>query len=72
LSYNILGILVGHNAATALISDGKLVYYLEEERLSRFKRDSSPFKTIINILSKYRIDELVISGTNDPRENNFL
>ena len=33
--YNILGISVGHNSSVALISNGELVYYLEEERLSK-------------------------------------
>ena len=28
MSYNILGIHPGHNGSAALVSDGKLVYYL--------------------------------------------
>ena len=72
MAYNILGINVEHNGSAALISDGELVYYLEEERLSRFKRDANPFRAIIDACSKYKIDELVIGGTNDPLENNVL
>ena len=64
MSYNILGITPGHNGAAALVSDGKLVYYLEEERMSRLKRDGNPFRVIIDICSKYKIDELVLAGVN--------
>jgi len=70
MAYNILGIHPGHNGSAALVSDGKLVYYLEEERLSRYKRDGNPFRAMVDICSKYKIDELVIGGTNDDLENN--
>ena len=72
MAYNVLGIHPGHNGSSALISDGKLVYYLEEERLSRSKRDGNPFRTMVDILSKYKIDEIVIGGTNDNKENQTL
>jgi carbamoyltransferase len=72
MAYNILGIHPGHNGSAAVISDGKLVYYLEEERLSRMKRDGNPFRAMIDICSKYKIDELIIGGTNDENENNIL
>ena len=58
MAYNVLGINPGHNGAAALISDGELVYYLEEERLSRKKRDGNPFRAMVDICSKYKIDEL--------------
>lgn len=64
MSYNILGINPGHNGSAALLVDGELVYYIEEERLSRYKYDGNPFKAIIDIVSKYHIDELIIGGTN--------
>jgi carbamoyltransferase len=62
MAYNILGITPGHNGSVALVSDGELVFYLEEERLSRIKYDGNPLKGILYILSKYKIDELVITG----------
>tara|TARA_R110000803_G_scaffold5934_1_gene19454 strand:+ start:2432 stop:4117 length:1686 start_codon:yes stop_codon:yes gene_type:complete len=68
MTYNILGIHPGHNGSAALVSDGKLVYYLEEERLSRMKRDGNPFRAMVDICSKYKVNELVIGGTNDPSE----
>ena len=63
MSYNILGINPGHNGSACLVSDGELKYYLEEERLSRMKYDGNPFKSMIDIMSKYHVDELVIVGT---------
>ncbi len=69
MSYNILGINPGHNGSAALVSDGKLIYYLEEERLSRDKRDGNPFRSIIDICTNYKIDLLAIGGTKDPLEN---
>ena len=72
MAYNVLGIHPGHNGAAALISDGELVYYLEEERLSRMKRDGNPFRAMIDICSQYKVDELVIGGTNDSKEWNGL
>ena len=63
MSYNILGINPGHNGSACLVADGELVYYLEEERLSRMKYDGNPFKSMIDIMSRYRVDELVIVGT---------
>ena len=63
MSYNILGINPGHNGSACLVADGELVYYLEEERLSRMKYDGNPFRVMVDIISKYHIDELVIVGT---------
>ena len=72
MAYNILGIHPGHNGSAALVSDGKLVYYLEEERLSQMKRDGNPFRVMVDICSQYKVDELVIGGTNDRSEWNGL
>jgi signal transduction histidine kinase len=35
MAYNILAINPGHNGSAALVSDGEVKYYIEEERLSR-------------------------------------
>jgi predicted NodU family carbamoyl transferase len=48
--YNILSINPGHNGSIALVTDGKLQYYCEEERLSRLKYDGNPFRGMISIL----------------------
>ena len=65
MGYNILGINPNHNGSTVLISDGKLVYYTEEERLSRIKYDGDPFLGMFYILNKYPIDHFVVAGTRD-------
>jgi len=63
MSYNILAINPGHNGSAALISDGDVKYYLEEERLSRMKYDGNPFRSMIDIMNRFKVDELVIVGT---------
>ena len=66
MTYNILGVNPGHNGSVCLLVDGEVVYYIEEERLSRQKHDGNPFKGILDILSKWHVDEIVIGGTADP------
>ena len=64
MSYNILGITPGHNSSVALVSDGELIVYLEEDRLSKIKYEGNPLKTMFYILERYKVDELVISGVD--------
>lgn len=64
MTYNILGVNPGHNGSAALLVDGELVYYVEEERLSRQKYDGNPFRGILDILSKWHVDEIVVGGTS--------
>lgn len=63
MTYNIMGVNPGHNGSVALVSDGEVVYYVEEERLSRQKYDGNPFRGMIDIMSKWHVDELIITGT---------
>lgn len=63
MAYNILAINPGHNGSCALVRDGEVIYYSEEERLSRMKYDGNPFKTMVSILLTSPVDELVIGGT---------
>ena len=60
---NILAINPGHNGSAALLVDGELKFYVEEERLSRNKYDGNPFKGMLEAL-KYGVDILVIGGTS--------
>lgn len=62
--YNILAINPGHNGSCAFVSDGKIMYYAEEERWSRSKYDGNPFRAMLNVLTQYSIDELVLGGTS--------
>lgn len=64
MAYTILGINPGHNGSAALVVDGELIYYSEEERLSRMKYDGNPFRAMLQVLSQYKVDELVIGGTS--------
>jgi carbamoyltransferase len=65
MSYNILAINPGHNGSTALVSDGKIVFYGEEERFSHMKYDGNPYKSMLHALTNFKIDELVIGGTHE-------
>ena len=69
MTYNILAINPGHNGAAALVSDGKLVGYIEEERITRLKYDGNPFRAIEYFAKKYIINELVICGTQPQGAN---
>jgi carbamoyltransferase len=65
MAYNILGITPGHNGSVALVSDGELIFFLEEDRFSKIKYEGNPLKTMFYVLQKYKIDELVISGVDE-------
>ena len=69
---NILAINPGHNGSSALVVDGKLELYIEEERMSRMIRDGNPYKSMIWIMQKYQIDTLVICGNGSEHERHVL
>jgi len=62
----LMAINVGHNGACALYEDNKLVYYIEEDRLSRMKYDGNPFLGMEEAF-KYtdHIDFLILCGTRN-------
>ena len=60
----VLAINPGHNGSVAVVKDGKLVFHIEEERLTRFKWDSNPFMGMKHALENYDIDVLVLGGTS--------
>ena len=64
----ILGINIGHNGSTALFHNNELIFYIEEERLTRVKYDGGPFAGM-DLAYKYtdHIDYLAICSTS----NNF-
>jgi carbamoyltransferase len=59
----IAGLSTGHNASTCLLKNGEIVFYIEEERLSREKYDDSPYLGLLKI-KEYtdRLDWLAISS----------
>lgn len=60
----IAGITRGHNGATCLLKDGEIVFYVEEERLSRKKYDGGPLAGMLKILEYTdKIDYLVVAHT---------
>jgi carbamoyltransferase len=61
----IAGISRGHNSGVCLLHNGKIVFAIEEERLSRIKYDGSPLAAI-TLIKQYtdKIDFLVVSHTS--------
>jgi carbamoyltransferase len=60
----IAGIARGHNSGICLLKDGKIVFSIEEERLSRTKYDGGPLASIVKILEYTdRLDYLVVAHT---------
>ena len=60
----LLGINIGHNGSTALYKDSELIFYVEEERLTRVKYDGNPFAGI-DLAFTYtdHVDFLIICST---------
>lgn len=65
----IAGIARGHNASVCLLKNGKVVFSIEEERLSRQKYDGGPYAAMIKI-KEYtdQLDFLVIAHTQSLSE----
>ena len=60
-----LGINIGHNGSTTLLKDGEIIFHIEEERLTRLKRDAEPFATLFRVKEfTSTVDQLIISGTH--------
>jgi carbamoyltransferase len=73
-----LGINTQHNASICLIEDNKIILYLEEERVSRYKKDPTIFSVLLRLkqfLKNRHIDCLAYAGTlqlDNPRDGNIL
>lgn len=68
----ILGITIGHNGSITLMEDTQIIFHIEEERISRLKRDSEPL-VALDAIKRYTnvIDLLVISGTSEALKTNY-
>tara|TARA_R110000796_G_scaffold55962_1_gene129980 strand:- start:26 stop:1072 length:1047 start_codon:yes stop_codon:yes gene_type:complete len=62
MSYNILGINTSHHGSVCLLKDGKIDFFLEEERLSKYKHDNYPINTLKYISKNYKINKISLSG----------
>ena len=68
MSYNILGINPFHNSSVCVLSDGEIVYFLEEDRLSKKKYEDFPLLTLLDTLNRYKIDEIALAGITPHTE----
>lgn len=61
----IMAINPGHNGSVALVHNGNLIFYSEEERWSRQKHDGNPFRAMLWVLTNHVVDHLIIGGTTN-------
>lgn len=55
----------GHNGATILMVDGEVIFYVEEERLTRRKYDGSPLAGLLKVFDYVdSIDHLIVCHTH--------
>jgi len=60
----IVSIARGHNSSTTLMVDGEIIFYLEEERLTRSKYDGAPLAGLIKVFDYVdHIDHLIVCHT---------
>jgi carbamoyltransferase len=60
-----IGINPGHNSSVAVVVDGELTLYVEEERLSRVKRDGAPMAALMQAIDTVdHLDVLAVVGTH--------
>ena len=62
---NILGIQSGHNSSVALYKNNKLVYYNQEERLSKIEQENVTFKSQLEEIGKQPVSK----GIKQPERN---
>lgn len=67
----IAGIARGHNGGVCLLKNGKVVFSIEEERITRYKYDGGPYASMMKI-KEYtdRLDYLVIAHTTHKSDGN--
>jgi carbamoyltransferase len=72
---NILGINISHDSSSCLVKNGEVIYYLEEERLSKIKHYKISLSTIIfngiERLKKYNITHLDYLTISTYRHETF-
>ena len=70
----VLGVQKSHNASACLFVDGKLIYYNQEERITRIKNDGGfPYHCLLEILSiTKQLDHVIFTGyDSNVLENNL-
>ena len=59
----ILGISAAHDASVCVLTDGVIERFYKEERLTKKKRDKTPYKSLVTVYEEFgqTIDKVVIS-----------
>jgi carbamoyltransferase len=61
-----LGVNVSHDASVCQVTNGKIDWFIEEERLSRIKYDEFPFMSLLNSNISENIGKIQISSLYEP------
>lgn len=62
MAYNILGLNISHNGSACVVSNGKVIFYLEADRWIKNKHCSPTLDFIEIISKKFLIDKIVLTG----------
>jgi carbamoyltransferase len=70
----ILGFNPSHHSSVCLLEDGKIKFFLQEDRLSRIKNSHYPFKLFIDLLQQHSINAIAwgTPSLEYPVETNSL
>ena len=70
----VLGVQIGHNSSVCLYDNKKLIYYNQEERLSRLKKDGGIPILCLEQLKKIcpKIDVAICTGYDPIYSASFL
>ena len=69
MGYKILGINLSHHGSACVLEDGEIIFFKEEERVTRQKYDTGPYYVLLEISKRYKIDEIAIGGINHHLNN---
>jgi len=69
----ILGLNLNHNSSVTLLKNGEVIFFLEEDRLSRVKHDEYLYHTLSKITSyTKKLDYVIVGAENGSNSYNFL
>jgi carbamoyltransferase len=71
----IVGISTAHDGSVAIYCDGKIEFFLKEERITKRKRDKNPFAAMAEaakFLDGKKVDVIVMSSPHDTSHDPYL
>ena len=68
----VLAISPSHDASVAVYKNGQIEFFAKEERLSRYKRDGLPFKSLEKVYEIFKTDIDYATYAWLPRDCSFF